>query len=274
MKTINPSVKLLTQKSGYSNMLKHIELCGRVCYKSESKITDTSSVPFVNMIIKSGHLSVLEHGAVYLKINRWNPFLAYIRKKLRTHRFTRESKSKFYCYYSTNYRAILELNLVKESKKYWCDFNEEYHTERVTFNVITRRSLSPHWIRHRIFSISQESQRYCNYSSEKFGKHVTFILPKNYTEEFKNKCIESEQNYFKALQEGKKPEEARDLLIGNVKTELNLSAFVDDWANFLVTRSPKCGAKGVSEETANLADKVYEILKDYEDSKNKNRACR
>lgn len=38
-----------------------IEKIGRVCYKSEDKITDTSAKEFVQMLINRGHTSVLEH---------------------------------------------------------------------------------------------------------------------------------------------------------------------------------------------------------------------
>ena len=48
-------------------MLKHIELCGRVCYKSEDKITDDSAERFVRKIIKSGHESVLEHASITVR---------------------------------------------------------------------------------------------------------------------------------------------------------------------------------------------------------------
>lgn len=33
------------------------------------------------------------------------------------------------------------------------------------------------FIRHRVFSFAQESTRYCNYSKDKFGGEVTFIIP-------------------------------------------------------------------------------------------------
>jgi thymidylate synthase (FAD) len=42
-------------------ILKKLELCGRVCYKSEDKITDESAVKFISNIIKRGHESILEH---------------------------------------------------------------------------------------------------------------------------------------------------------------------------------------------------------------------
>ena len=42
-------------------LLKKIELCGRVCYKSEDKINEESTDKFIAGIIKRGHESVLEH---------------------------------------------------------------------------------------------------------------------------------------------------------------------------------------------------------------------
>lgn len=60
MKIISPSFEILTPLDGQA-VLKHIELCGRVCYKSEDKITGTSAATFVANIIKRGHEAVLEH---------------------------------------------------------------------------------------------------------------------------------------------------------------------------------------------------------------------
>ncbi len=48
-------------------MLKRIERAGRVCYKSEDKITDTSYIDMIKKLIKSGHESVLEHGIISVK---------------------------------------------------------------------------------------------------------------------------------------------------------------------------------------------------------------
>lgn len=60
MKIIKPSVKIISPING-QDILAHIERCGRVCYKSEGKITEGSAERFVRNIIKSGHESVLEH---------------------------------------------------------------------------------------------------------------------------------------------------------------------------------------------------------------------
>ena len=48
-------------EQGYDPPLRFIERAGRVCYKSEEKITESSSEKFVKMIKKRGHHSVLEH---------------------------------------------------------------------------------------------------------------------------------------------------------------------------------------------------------------------
>ena len=68
MKLINPSVELITQAPGLEGIYKQVERVGRVCYKSEDKITENSAKPFVDRMIKSGHGAMLEHGTVYLKV--------------------------------------------------------------------------------------------------------------------------------------------------------------------------------------------------------------
>ena len=69
MKLIKSKVTNLTPNSyTYNDIIKHIELCGRTCYKSEDKITDSSAEKFVNMLKSNHHMSVLEHGTVYLTI--------------------------------------------------------------------------------------------------------------------------------------------------------------------------------------------------------------
>lgn len=70
MNTIKPSVELWSIPFGSQDMLRHIERAGRVCYKSEDKITDDSAESFIRKIIERGHESVLEHGNIILKCNK------------------------------------------------------------------------------------------------------------------------------------------------------------------------------------------------------------
>ena len=66
MKIIKPYYEILTPIDGVQ-MLKHIESCGRICYKSEHKITDSSYLSFVRNIVKRGHEAVLEHSSLSVK---------------------------------------------------------------------------------------------------------------------------------------------------------------------------------------------------------------
>ncbi|MCM1232757.1 MAG: FAD-dependent thymidylate synthase [Ruminococcus flavefaciens] len=66
MKIISPSFEILGLVDGRA-IIHHIERCGRVCYKSEGKITETSAQTFVGNIIKRGHEAVLEHASVTVK---------------------------------------------------------------------------------------------------------------------------------------------------------------------------------------------------------------
>lgn len=60
MKIIKPYIELIDAPD-YNAMLKKIERIGRICYKSESKITEDSAEGFIRGIIKRGHESVIEH---------------------------------------------------------------------------------------------------------------------------------------------------------------------------------------------------------------------
>ena len=66
MKVISPSYEILTEING-GETLRFIEKIGRVCYKSEDRITDDSAKSFVLALIKSGHESVLEHVSITVK---------------------------------------------------------------------------------------------------------------------------------------------------------------------------------------------------------------
>lgn len=60
MRIVEPSVEIMTPIDG-ERIMRHIELCGRVCYKSEDRITGDSAERLVRSIIRRGHESVLEH---------------------------------------------------------------------------------------------------------------------------------------------------------------------------------------------------------------------
>lgn len=67
MKIIEPSAEL-AQELDAAEIMRHLERAGRVCYKSESRISDASAEKFLANIIKSGHESVIEHVSLTFKI--------------------------------------------------------------------------------------------------------------------------------------------------------------------------------------------------------------
>lgn len=65
MKIINSQAFVLVE----NDPIKKIEKCGRVCYKSEDKITEDSAEKFVANIIKRGHEAVLEHASFIFQVS-------------------------------------------------------------------------------------------------------------------------------------------------------------------------------------------------------------
>lgn len=66
MKIIKPSIEFITPLNG-DVIMERLETCGRVCYKSENKITEGSAESFIRGIIKRGHEAVLEHCSFTVK---------------------------------------------------------------------------------------------------------------------------------------------------------------------------------------------------------------
>lgn len=65
MKIIDPHVEILTPVD--TSLLRMVERCGRVCYKSEDRITPESAEKFVANLIARGHEAVLEHASITVK---------------------------------------------------------------------------------------------------------------------------------------------------------------------------------------------------------------
>ena len=67
MRVVEPSVSIestLTQDEA----MKLIERAGRVCYKSEGRITDDSAQQFIKGILNRGHESVIEHISITVRV--------------------------------------------------------------------------------------------------------------------------------------------------------------------------------------------------------------
>lgn len=267
MKLIKPSFEIWNQPAGLEGVYKQIERVGRVCYKSEDKITEDSAKPFVDRMIKSGHGAMLEHGTVYLKVFNVIENSELIDKyKSNKYSVVKEGTEVYNCHgdilygsckcITTNYRVLVE-NGWLDDLKYICK-PTEFHEKRITVHFVCDRGVSHEFVRHRVMSFAQESTRYCNYSKDKFGNELTFIIPcwikdleeKSYlahaeyhhTKEDASKqwydvCMNSEFVYEDLIRLGWKPQEARAVLPNSLKTELVVTGFVSDWNHFFDLRA-------------------------------------
>ena len=260
MKLIKPSFEIWEQSVGLEGVYKQIEKVGRVCYKSEDKITEDSAKPFVDRMIKSGHGAMLEHGTVYLYIRRkGNESLEVDRYLLNPYSkvvFSQSPNSRdMEIYITTNLRVLVE-NGWLDDLQYICE-PTEYHERRVTVHFVCDRGVSHEFVRHRVMSFAQESTRYCNYSKDKFGNELTFIQPCWLDDErlklygpyhtiIRDKSPESifianlnnaERDYLDLIGLGWKPQEARAVLPNSLKTELVVTGFTSDWNHFFDLRA-------------------------------------
>lgn len=126
MKIIPPSFELMDYPNGMV-LLKKIELAGRVCYKSEEKITADSAIGFIQRILNNGHESVLEHEKLTVRIicDRG------VSHELVRHRIASYSQeSTRYCNYSLD-KHQNELTFIRPF--FWNDDSEKF---RIWENVM------------------------------------------------------------------------------------------------------------------------------------------
>ena len=241
MRLVKPSFEILEQGSNIDDMYKHIELCGRTCYKSNDKITEDSAKPFIDRMIKSKHFAMLEHGTVYLTIPNKN-----ISRSLLIYKYETNPYSKVVCtddniYITTNYRVIIENNWIEHLK--YITSPTEFHEKRITVRFIANIHFYKDLTRHRKMSYAIESTRFCNYTKDKFGGELTFIQPcwikeeyvpgdynrseqfVMFTEMLEN--IESTYNFM--INSGWQAQQAANILPQATKAEIIVTGFAKDW---------------------------------------------
>lgn len=258
MELINPYYEISNQESfDLTGIYKQIEKTGRVSHKSEDRITETSAKDFVERLIGWGHTACLEQGSVYLKINSDDAeglmMIDEIPFEKVDHYLIINEDNEGNVYISTNARVIQENNL-HDLLKYLCP-PTEYHEKRYCVKFVCSRAISHELVRHRKMSFIQESQRYVNYSKNKFKKEIKFIRPlwyddnkhnvyyESFSEDqwtkedrFYKACMNSERDYFQLLDYGLKPQEAREVLTNSTKTEIYVTGFKSDWDKFFDLR--------------------------------------
>lgn len=309
MKIIHPSVEYWSQANTLDGIWEHAARCARVCYQSQPVINGEFGKAFLLRTIakngfkkdKSSHMSVLEHATVYLVVNIQNPFYPHMCYKYKDNHYSKtcnliiNDTIEGICI-TTNLRVIIENDWFDDLKFIANDISN--HVKRYTFSFITNLGVSRELNRHRCHSISEESTRYCNYSKDKFGNGLTFIIPEwldleecniddtdkdfihlpnqyrfdgtlaNLVDGDKNFTVEGEWlaanvraqiHYLNLLKKGWKPQQAREVLPLSLKTQVVHTAFEDDWKDFIALRSD--GISGAPHPNIKvLADKVKYLI--------------
>lgn len=115
----------------------------------------------------------------------------------------------------------------------------------LTVRFVCDRGVSHELVRHRMASFAQESTRYCNYSKDKFGNELTFVMPTLYKSDFMedeawNCWVETmkkcEESYMKLIKMGVSPQMARSVLPNSLKTEVVVTANWREWRHILSLR--------------------------------------
>lgn len=128
------------------------------------------------------------------------------------------------------------------------EYDNGYYYKRhhiITVKFVCNRAISHELVRHRPCSFAQVSQRYVNYSKDKFGNEIPFIKSPFYKPSNTDSsyivwlecCKRIEQNYFKLLRLGHKPEEARGVLSNDVATEIYVTATGEEWQHIINLRA-------------------------------------
>ena len=135
MKIVKPYFEFVEEVNAM-DMMKRIERIGRVCYKSEDKITEKSAGKFVQMIIKNGHESVLEHEKITVRIvcDRG------VSHEIVRHRIASYSQeSTRYCNYSDE-KFCNEITVIKPV--FWSEDSKEYQLWRETVKRVEESYMS------------------------------------------------------------------------------------------------------------------------------------
>lgn len=261
--------------------------CGN-CYQSEPRNNGETDEEFVKRVILRNHsfdeiaksrelqlklhLSVLEHGTVYLDIPREEDTITDSEYFSYNHYSERAYGYGLKSYVTTNMRVLVEQNLTKYLK-YICAPTRRHYL-RTTFNIITDIGVARELARHRTHSISEESTRYCNYSKSKFNNELTFIISEGVETRCPNTkhsgpsfadmywssaCKEAESNYLRLLENGWTPQQARQVLPLSTKVQTIHTAFESDWAEFISLRADACSGS-VHPNMKVIADKIKYLI--------------
>jgi thymidylate synthase (FAD) len=232
MKIIEPSVELMWSTPQAEKM---IELAGRTCYKSEPKI--------------------------YSDCNKCNGTGKYLETIIEN-------------------REMIELDCEDCSNRSSKEFiqkilNSGHHSvlehSSASLKITTDNGIMREITRHRLFSYSIESTRYCNYSGDKFGNEIKFIKPSQIKDNcdnedaWKQSIRYAECGYLTLINMGVSPQNARSVLPLCTSCQITMTGNFRNWRHFLELRLDNSAhpdmillAKLICSELKKIAPSVFD----------------
>lgn len=135
---------------------------------------------------------------------------------------------------------LCRVDIIEPEYEPWPNEKRDRHT-RMSIRFVTNRGVSHELVRHRVGSFSQESTRYVKYDGE-----MEFILPvwlegsEDLTSGVGKLWVDSmanaEESYRFLLDQGWRPEQAREVLPNSLKTEIVVTMSLSEWRAFFDQR--------------------------------------
>ncbi|MEI6626981.1 MAG: FAD-dependent thymidylate synthase [bacterium] len=295
-----------TQGIIHPTLLQMVEVAGRTCYKSADKITDNSATGFVRGIVKSGHESVIEHSWIVFKLTGQETRDNVIMELFLANNLLSITQGENYYLASGNLRMFRDLfkahqpstvtdAMLSALKQRLPVFFEDFQ-ETASFNnpdvVIdpqdhqwTPKEKLAHWsatvrfqygsrtmthqlVRHRPFSPSQESQRYCD--EQDFYESDYFVVPpsieanpelKEFYLQVMTELSQKHKTLVKMAKEAgltKVREDARFILPNAVCSEIVITGNLKEWFHFFKMR---CESHAQWEIRESFANKILSEFK-------------
>lgn len=231
MKLIRASYQILSKIDG-KEILKNIELAGRTCYKSEDKMTEESSEKFIEMLIKRGHESVLEHEKITIR---------FIVDRGVSHELVRHRIASF----------------SQESTRY-CNYSKDKFDNQLTFII-------PCWL-----DILKEGEyMYSRDEVNVLCNNEAIYIPIGSLPELKgnraikywiSSMLDIEGRYSIMVKDGWTPQQARSILPNSLKTEIVVTANLREWRLILRQRTASAAHSQMREVMIPLLNELKTLL--------------
>ena len=202
------------------DILRRIELAGRTCYKSEDRIAPGSAEDFVRGIIKRGHLSVIEHVNITVRI---------VCDRAISHELVRHRLASY----------------SQESSRY-ANYAKEKFGRQITV-------ILPLWYEDIIPTGEKDRDGWADIS---YRLHIKKQRAAFWIES----CLVAESAYFNLIESGAAPQEARSVLPNSLKTEVVMTANLREWKHIFRVRCDKAAHPQMREIMRPMLADFYRLV--------------